>query len=356
MCKEPTLSAQHALQSYDEYLSKRDNVLGWPFPTRFGGKVFDSTGSRRIPAFEDPNQHQNCVSLYGDSFTFGTDVDHEHAWGNVLSQQLNCRIANFASGGYGTDQAYLRFQHNHKDKSSIVVLGHTSIDIIRNLTRNRDLCSSNMNYALKPRFILDVQGKLKLIPIPKLSEKAYQKLVGLDSPQLELVHENFLPDGYTGMTKLQLPYIYAVLKNLNDFRLRSKLAQRPSHAEFYTKGHPLRGLEITTQIIKSFFHDAKQQDRSAAVILFATIGDLKFYKKNHLWTYQNLMEALDTHNIPYLNVGEHLLKYLGQRKVGEIFHTPLGGHYNEEGNQVVADFVYAHIKHLVFKQTNKQEQ
>jgi len=63
------------------------------------------------------------------------------------------------------------------------------------------------------------------------------------------------------------------------------------------------------------------------------------------------MEALDASNIPYLNVGPHLLKYLGQRGIGEIF-SKSGGHHNEEGNQVVAELVHAHLKPLL-KKTGK---
>jgi lysophospholipase L1-like esterase len=351
MYKEPTISSQHTVQRYNEYLSKRDNVLGWPYPIRFGGKVFDSTGSRRIPAFEDPNQHQSCVSLYGDSFTFGTEVDNKHAWSNVLSQRLSCRVANFGSGGYGTDQAYLRFQHNDKDKSNIVVLGYTPLDIIRNLTRNLDLLSMKIGYGLKPIFIINDQEKLELVPIPQLSEKAYRRLIGLDSPQLELAHENFYRGSPISITKLQFPYTYAVLRGMNYFNLRAKLASRPSHAEFYAKDHPFRGLEITTLIIESFFNEVKQQGRQPVLIIFASMKDLKFYQNTHHWSYQNLMEALDASNIPYLHVGPHLLKYLGQRGIGEIFSRS-GGHHNEEGNQVVAELVHAHLKPLL-KKTGK---
>jgi hypothetical protein len=350
MYKELTVSSR-TVQSYDEYLSKRDNILGWPYPIRFGGEVFDSTGSRRIPTFEDPNQHQSCVSLYGDSFTFGSEVDNKHAWSNVLSQRLSCRVANFGSGGHGTDQAYLRFQHNHKDKSNIVVLGYTPLDIKRNLTRNLDLLSMKIGYGLKPRFIINAQKNLELVPIPQLSEKEYRRLMGLDFPQLELAHENFYRGGPISITKLQFPYSYALLRSMNYFNLRAKLANRPSHAEFYAKDHPFQGLKITILIIESFFNEVKQQGRQPVLIIFAGMADLKFYQNTHHWSYQNLMEALDASNIPYLNVGPHLLEYLEQRKIGKIF-SRTGGHHNEEGNQVIAELVHAHLKPLL-KKTGK---
>jgi len=81
-----------------------------------------------------------------------------------------------------------------------------------------------IGYALKPIFIINAQKKLELVPIPQLSEKAYRRLMGLDSPQLEFAHENFSRGGPISITKLQFPYTYAVLSGINYFNLRAKLA------------------------------------------------------------------------------------------------------------------------------------
>ena len=82
----------------------------------------DETGSRIIPAYPDPNRFPACVSLYGDSVTWAAEVDNEHAWSNVLSLLLGCRVANYGGGGYGADQAYLRFKLNSRDKSKVVII------------------------------------------------------------------------------------------------------------------------------------------------------------------------------------------------------------------------------------------
>ena len=106
-------------EEYEHYLSVRDGVLGWPSPLTTIENL-DSSGARVSPAFPAPGSE--CVSLYGDSFTFGSEVNDEQAWGNVLARNLGCRVANFGVGGYGTDQAVMRFTENTKDSSSIAVL------------------------------------------------------------------------------------------------------------------------------------------------------------------------------------------------------------------------------------------
>ncbi len=339
--QEPIAVSKHLVNNYDDYLSKRDELLGWPYPVQFGGKFFDRTGARRLPAFEDHQKYPSCLSLYGDSYTMGSDVDHVQAWGNVLSQLLGCRVANFGVGGYGVGQAYLRFKRHKKDQSKVVVLGHSSVDIIRNLSRNLDLLSARLNYALKPRFILNAQEQLEFVKMPQLSEMEYHQVLGLKTPQLVLEHENFYPGGPTGITQFRFPYTYSILKNMGNFRLRAKLAGRPSYGEFYMPNHPSGSLEIATKLIKQFYDEVLRRKQQPMIVFFANQNDVLFYRKVQRWSYQNLMDALEVNNIPYLNFGPYLIEYMGDKNVNDIF-TP--GHYNEEGNREVAKFMYQHLK------------
>ena len=98
---------------FENYMKMRHPVLGWPSPSVFGDEQFDGSGSRWIPSF--PAEDTEVVSLYGDSYTYATDVSHEDAWSNILSKMVGGRVANFGVGGYGTDQAYLRFNRNIDD-------------------------------------------------------------------------------------------------------------------------------------------------------------------------------------------------------------------------------------------------
>lgn len=120
--------------NYKNYYLNRDPLLGWPYLDSIVKQERDSSGSRIIPSYPDPSD-QACVSLYGDSFTWGHQVVNEFAWSNILSKLLNCRVSNFGVNGYGTDQAYLRFKHNDVDKAKIVILGYLSENIVRNVTQ-----------------------------------------------------------------------------------------------------------------------------------------------------------------------------------------------------------------------------
>ena len=89
--------------TYNHYLAIRDPTLGWRAQIE-SSQSLDESGARRSPAFPKPGH--DCVSLYGDSFTFGAEVSDAEAWGNILAENLKCRVGNFGVNGYGTIKHY----------------------------------------------------------------------------------------------------------------------------------------------------------------------------------------------------------------------------------------------------------
>jgi hypothetical protein len=199
----------HVTETYQEYSVRKDPQLGWPSSSSFAKNDFDSSGSRIIPSYPDPATN-SCVSIYGDSFAWGTEVDSEHAWSNVLSQLLHCRAANYGVPAYGTDQAYMRFHVNSGDTAPVVILTHLSEGITRNVGQFRNLAAPSPLFFLKPRFTLGEKGNLQLLPVPSLNEAQYQDLQ--KNPQQYLTHEFFLPGGESGTQKLQFPYTLSLIR------------------------------------------------------------------------------------------------------------------------------------------------
>ena len=104
-----------------EYFATRDPVVGWPTSVALRTDRYDETGARRSPAY--PATQAPCAATFGDSFTFAAEVSDADAWPNQLSAMLDCRVANYGVGGYGTDQAMLRFLQTEVGPASIIVLG-----------------------------------------------------------------------------------------------------------------------------------------------------------------------------------------------------------------------------------------
>ena len=133
------------IDGYDSYLAQRDSVLGWTAANLWPLEV-DGSGSRI--SSHQVEKNTLCVSAFGDSFTWGDEVAVEESFPDQLSGLLRCRVANYGVGGYGTDQAFLRFRDGVADSAPIVVLGHMSENIVRNVNQFRGFVSGAL-YGLK---------------------------------------------------------------------------------------------------------------------------------------------------------------------------------------------------------------
>jgi lysophospholipase L1-like esterase len=319
---------------FPAYLEKRDPVLGWPSRTAYGNKTFDAAGARISPAFPEPEANA-AVSLYGDSFTFGMEVRPNEAWGNLLAEKIGGRVNNFGVPGYGTDQAYLRYRENVDFNSRVVILGFVSENILRNLNQYRDLLQPGEGgLGLKPRFILDAGGDLRLIPLPELKASDYPKFV--DDPAAFLKHETFLSG------RLSFPFVLSVAGSLGHFHIQSRLAGEPRYAPFFQPSDPANGVRLTASIAGRFASDAARRGSIPLVLMIPTIDDMAHYRRTGRWIYQPLLQELDSMKIGYLDAGPSLLESLGGRDAQEIYAR--GTHLNAEGNRRLAEIVYGYFK------------
>jgi hypothetical protein len=321
---------------YDGYLSRRDPLLGWPAPSAIGQGEFDSAGSRVVPRFPDPTVQPTCVALFGDSFTWGDEVVPEQAWGNVLAGHLGCRVGNYGVPGYGTDQAFLRFKHRIRDGARIVVLGHWSEDIIRNVNRYRGFLVPNP-FGLKPRFVTEADGRLELLPLPLLDAQEFAALGG--RPEL-IPHEYFHPGGPSGVTRLRFPYLLSILRLTSNYRLRAWIQGRPAYAEFYDPDHPSGALTVTLDILKAFEREARTRGQHPVVVLIPDLKDLHELRSSARLPYGVLADRLEESGIPTPDVAARMLEYLGDRDPCALFTNCDRGHYNPVGYQRLARIVY----------------
>lgn len=321
-----------------DYLDNRDPDLGWPGRKMLGQDGRDATGARLTPAFPDSTQTA-CVSIYGDSFAWAEEVDAEHAWSNVLSRRVGCRVANYGVVGFGSDQAFLRYARNRRDRSKIVVLTHLSENILRNLNQLRNLLVPTPDGAvLKPRFVLGASGDIELVPIVTPKDDADLRAL-VDHPE-RLPSEWFAPGGPAGVSQVGFPYVISVARALTGFRMRAVFAGRPAHAEFYERNHPSHGLQISVGIAKAFVREAAARGASPIFVIIPLVPDFIYERKTGHWPYEPLFEALDRAGVPYLDTGALFKTELDGRDPCSLYRRCGGGHFNEEGNRLLGKYVY----------------
>lgn len=345
MWRVPTAPVARKPISFQEYMERRDPVLGWPYPNQYG-RTLDINGAQPNPYFPDGPRNGSCLSLYGDSFTEGGDTSSPRLnWGNVLSKHLDCYVANFGTGGYGTDQAYLRFLRNRDDPSPVVVFGLHPADALRNLTRIRDLENYEKWFALKPRFILGEDNKLELVPIPRLTEHEYLRAISETTDPLVLEHESLQPGGPAGVVKLEFPYTIAVARSLFRFYgFRSRLRRVPEWMQFLQEGHPLHGLEIMVAITREFVRVAQERQKVPLVVILPHPEDFRYRLRGGEWPYRHVTHEFAEQQLPFMDFGPFLLSIAGQSegRLKEYFGPT--GHFDDEGNALIARFVLEEMR------------
>jgi hypothetical protein len=324
---------------YADYLNKRHKVLGWPAPSSFGGEKYDQSGSRWIPAFVEAGGAE--VSLYGDSFTYGADVNHQQAWSNTLAKMLGVRVANYGVSGYGVDQAYLRFRERPDDEAGTVVLTIIPDDLKRNLNQQYYFLTPlrHLRFGLKPRFILQ-NHRLNLIPLPRLDHAAF--VDSFSHPQKYLKHEYFIPGSDFGPTDWSFPYTLRILQALLSPQVQSWLADKPGWLAFVQEEHPSGSLDIARLIIKQFADLAQKRGKNFMVVLLPSDYSYKLYLKNGRLFMGPLLDYLHKNHITASDITPKIKDYLGGREYAGILVSRKKGafHYNPEGNRMLAKMVY----------------
>jgi hypothetical protein len=341
-------------KSYSNYIATRDVTAGWPDPKTFGhdGRR-DITGSRIIPAFSDPTKYTAWISLYGDSFTWSSEVDSEHAWSNILSKMTRTRVSNYGVPGYGTDQAFLRFFHNTDDQAQIVFLNHLSQNIMRNVNQYRELISPGDGSRFKPRYILDQRGHLALVRLPSFSETEYYGAIR--NPERYLPHEFFVPGGPSGIQYFSFPYTWTTLKAFQNFHVKAVLLGRHvAHAEFYMPDHLSKALPITSGILTRFHEEARIRGKIPIITTIPTGRDLEFFRKKNYWPYQALIDQLSQQQIEVLNFGDGIMRHLGTKDIDVLFKN-ISGHFNETGYRILAEVAFRHLteRHLLLSKESQ---
>jgi len=171
-------------------------------------------------------------------------------------------------------------------------------------------------------------------------------------PEKSLKYDYFLPGGQSGIQKFNFPFTLKIIGFLNNYHISAKIQGRPRFTEFYKYNHNSNGLELTFNIIKSFYEEAMISNKTPIVVIMPICEDLVYYSKKGKWVYQNLIDLLNQENIVPLNLGTEVIEYLDKRNPKEFF-IDCSGHFNEEGNKAIANIIFNHLEDLEVWQTSK---
>jgi hypothetical protein len=287
------------------------NMFGTGAWVRTNGQSFRNASD--IAPAVPPGRYRVICS--GDSFTFGDGVDNDHTW----CQQLTARDpriepVNLGEGGYGADQAYLRFLRDARDlQYQVHVFAFISDDFVR------------MEEPVflgfgKPVLVIE-HGELvaRNVPVPSLASK--------------------------------YPWLIAIPRALRDTRVGS-LIDRVRKKFAASRG---RGADAE--------HQRNERTRAAIRLLFAGLKRASDARGGRLvLLYQPVIYEIDTSRLnPWTKFLEetareqqiafvNVLDEMRTRSDSESLFLQTGtaaGHYSNAGHAVVADALYARISGML---------
>lgn len=244
------------------------------------------------------------IAAFGDSFVHGDEVATDETWEAALERALpGTEVLNYGVGGYGLDQALLRYEREGARLSPHVVLfGVITDDVLRGVNVFRPFFAPTTGHVLtKPRFLLDGAGTLELLPNPLPGVDAYRAFLADPVPKLrEIVrHDDYAPpvsdagplDALASVRLVKL--LAATLRRSGDGERQIR------HGELSLEAEPSR---IALAVIRRFVARVRANGAEPLVVLFPDRTELDARRDGRAITYRPLRDRLLEEGIPVVDV------------------------------------------------------
>ena len=313
--------------------------------------------------------HDCELLLFGDSFVEASTYkkirvgERFVAPEEYLSEKTNCNVRNYGVGGYGSDQAYLKFQKLVEEgeigEGDFIYAGHLSENILRNVNRNRSLLYPILGDStplLKPVFD-SCKPECEVMPLPaSLHETDLRQIASLGiSPSTSLGESSqFVPNKlvFGSPVTIGFPNLYALLRIPFVWHLYPRFFGLERHDQFY--GETERGYKITKNILQRFHSRCKEVGCHVISSDIPVAGDFSQYFRKNRYSTQDLNEELAGLGLRHFSLTGHLIRSNpGLKEDPCLLHNGLldGGdlcnaHFNQSGYKQFFDFIAGHVNQL----------
>ena len=270
------------------------------------------------------------IAAFGDSFVHGSEVANQDAWPARLERlRPDLEVLNFGVGGYGVDQAWLRWRREgQRFEPQLVLIGFMTEDIHRSVNRFRPFLSPQQpEPRAKPRFVLRDAGGLALLPNPLPTLDAYRALVADEAAVLPRVGR-----GDAFYQALWRPTPLSILPSLRLARF-ARFALSPARTIVDGRFNPRsEAFEVTARVIEGFHAEVRAAGSLGVVLFLPTREDFERRRDRRGDAWAPLRERLGRDGIESLDVIDCFERPRFLRAV--VFMK--GGHYGPATNRVVA--------------------
>lgn len=317
-----------------------DSFLGWmPRPNSISSNElykYNSFGVRSAPAeyLINPKKNMLRIAIFGNSFTHGDEVKFENTWGYYLENNLkktgiDTEVLNFGVGGYGIDQAFLRWKKlGRKFSPNILILGFNLESVRRNVNIIRAIYYLKTGVPFsKPRFIIE-GNHLKLINVPTLlPEKMIEVMENIQKWDLVKYEYFFNPKDYQSQILLKSKLISFIFSFISVNRFNYQKKER----RFYSlKEEPA---QLTIEIIHAFKKNVESKGIKFYIVHLPRRSDLINYLRKEKFIYSEFLKKIKENTCAILPEND-MNKEAKNSSIDILFEK--GGHYSQRANEIVA--------------------
>lgn len=324
-----------------------DSALGWRYRPGFASASDHLTmqglrGNREYDSV--PPVGSIRVAAFGDSFVYGNEVSDDDAWCAMLERRSNdLEVLNYGVGGYGLDQAFLRFQNEGMAlRPDVVLIGFAPDDLRRIVNVYRRFVSSLEWPLAKPRFVLQEDGRLMHVPNPLPRAADYRRL--MDHPLA--VRELGEFDAWYPSTIYEHP-LYDVLASIRvTHAVWRRLSWRLWDPDRLLKGGVFNprssAFVLQVAVLRAFTTAVRDSGAVPAVVLLPDRASVESVRRDGEPVYAPLRDALREHDVPIWDAASAFHAAPGATTT--LFAA--GGHYSPAGNEVLAAWLARRLDSL----------
>ncbi len=336
----PVNRVASAVQTYKQATDTMfvyDPELGWsPRPNaRNEASIHNAAGLRVETADRSvdavPEREMFRIALFGDSFVYGSEVSYADTWAFGLARRLEAsgvaaEVLNFGVPGYGTDQAYLRWnQTGAAYAPDLVIFGLQLENMHRNVNLVRPLYIPVVDLPFsKPRFV-ERQGQWRLINRPAVPpERLAEVLQNFDRWDLHAEEHFYNPAQYESKWWLHSRLLAVIVPTLLE---RTGASPRADELT------PLKQ-ELTFRILSDFARRAEERNARFLVLHLPTRSDLQTLASTGELPLPEFLENV-RERFGLVDPAKDLVHRSTELTMQALFRP--GGHYTAAGNAVIAD-------------------
>ncbi len=331
-----------------------DPVLGWTIRPNAraeqGDAVFTSNSIgirslREYPRDKPPGLIR--IATFGPSFTHGDEVSDQATWQVYMERaRPDIEVMNWGVGGYGTDQALLRYTTQALPyRPDIVIIGIEENNIWRNVNRFRPFQHYTTEVPLtKPIFILE-QDRLVLLENPFQDFKTLQDyLINDPSGFLDRVcpHDYFCDRAKYQPLPLDIFTSFRFLRTLvyevgqSDAPENFVLEQSADQTDWL-----LNEVQRTNWLlIQMFVTEVSRNGSQPVILLFPERSSIEATEHGQRVFYHAGATFLEEQGLHVIELTSAFVEHKQQHQLSyDDYYVSDGGHFSELGNSVVGQTV-----------------